>query len=79
VYRFGGKTTDDIVHGHTFLSSLQQKNRDLKEGGGCFRLPYGKGPHVSLAGWNWHLDKQVAGRSTGQVPNATLHDFFYES
>ena len=32
-------------------------------------------PHGSLAGWLWHLAEQVAGRSQGQVPHATLHDF----
>jgi hypothetical protein len=32
-------------------------------------------PHVSHPlGWIWHLDGQVAGRSSGQVPHASLHD-----
>jgi hypothetical protein len=31
---------------------------------------------VSLAGWLWHLVEQVAGRSQGQVPRASLHDYF---
>jgi hypothetical protein len=26
-------------------------------------------------GWHWHLDDQAAGRSQGQIPHATLHDF----
>jgi hypothetical protein len=29
-----------------------------------------------LAGWNWHLDGQVAGRSSGQIPRASQHDMY---
>jgi hypothetical protein len=29
----------------------------------------------SLAGWIWHLDGQVAGRSSGQFPRASPHDY----
>jgi hypothetical protein len=27
-------------------------------------------------GWLWHLAEQVAGRSQGQIPHASLHDQF---
>jgi hypothetical protein len=50
---------------------LKQKN--LPKGGFNFVLLIS--PHGSLAGWHWHLADQVAGRSKGQVPHATLHDF----
>ena len=32
-------------------------------------------PHVPLAGWIWHLVDQVAGRSQGQFPHASQHEY----
>jgi hypothetical protein len=49
------------------------KQKNLPKGGLNFLLLIS--PHGSLAGWLWHLAEQVAGRSQGQFPHATLHDF----
>ena len=53
------------------LLPLKQKNLSQRRG----LIPFVISTSWSLAGWLWHLAEQVAGRSSGQFPRASLHGY----
>jgi hypothetical protein len=53
------------------LLPLKQKNLSQRRG----LVPFVISTSWSLAGWLWHLAEQVAGRSSGQFPRASLHGY----
>jgi hypothetical protein len=55
------------------LLPLTQKNLSQRRG----LVPFVMSTSWSLAGWLWHLAEQVAGRSSGQFPRASLHAYIF--